>query len=142
MSPHALRTIVAAAALVGLAACGTTLTSVPTDQAFELSPGETVLVAGTGARVTFVNVPADTRCPTTAICVTAGNAEVAVRIRGQLDADTTIVLNTTLDPKATDVNGLHVALEGLEPYPDVSRLAGAQYRAHLIVRLVAMPSGL
>lgn len=68
MSLYTLRRSCMAAAFLALAACSTAPTSVPTDQAFELSPGETVLVTGTGTRVSFVNVPADSRCPTTAIC--------------------------------------------------------------------------
>ena len=64
------------------AACVEPSTEVPLAQDFELSLGQTVAIAGTAHRVTFEAVPEDSRCPTDAVCVWAGNARVSLRVTG------------------------------------------------------------
>ena len=67
------------AALVLLAACSTVAgegRAVPTGQAFELRPGETVALAG-GGSLRYERLVNDSRCPPDVQCIWAGDAEVA-----------------------------------------------------------------
>src|SRR5215510_7023643 len=88
-----MRTILAAVLPVALAACGAsstgspetgdlprTPTQAPLGQPFDVGAGKTASVDGTGLRITFEAVTADSRCPSTAICVWQGDAAVALRL--------------------------------------------------------------
>ena len=68
-----------AVALLGVAGCGSASepSPVPVGRAFELSVAKTQDV-GDGLRVTFNGVSEDSRCPTDAVCVWAGNAALQV----------------------------------------------------------------
>jgi len=48
---------------------------------FTLAPGQTAQVEGTGLRVTFAGVSADSRCPVDVTCVWKGDAVVVVSLR-------------------------------------------------------------
>ena len=63
-----------------------------------LHPGET-LRYDEGLRVTFINVLSDSRCPIHALCVWAGDAEVALRIKVGNQPAKTMTLHTNLKPK-------------------------------------------
>ena len=73
-----------AAALFLLASCSTSPTSpraVSVGDRFTLAPGQTAQVEGTGLRVTFERVTADSRCPVDVTCVWEGDAVVVVSVR-------------------------------------------------------------
>ena len=73
-----------AAALFLLASCSTSPTSpraVSVGDRFTLAPGQTAQVEGTGLRVTFESVTADSRCPVDVTCVWEGDAVVVVSVR-------------------------------------------------------------
>jgi len=115
---------------VALAAgCAGGMTQVPANQEFRLAPGGEVALAGADRAVAFVAMVNDSRCPSDVVCVTAGNAEVRLRLRGG-GVDSTFSLNTTTPPKEATIKGVRLELVGLEPYPKTSvpRVAG-DYRA-------------
>ena len=59
------------------------------DQQFILRPGQLAAIEGTAMRVQFVEVINDSRCPLNAICITAGDASIAVLVVDDQDpADT------------------------------------------------------
>lgn len=68
-----------------LTSCVPALTQVAPGQEFELAPGPTVQLAETGVILSMVDVANDSRCPVDVVCVTAGNAEVRFRVRGEGD---------------------------------------------------------
>ena len=118
------------------AGCSRGPTEVSLNQEFELAVGQSVRVAGTGELVSFESVPSDSRCPTDVTCVWAGNALVRVRIQG-LDADSTLELNTTLEPKRGSAGGVQVELRSLDPAPlSTEPSADRHYRVRLLLRRV------
>lgn len=117
-----------------LAGCARGLTEVSLNQEFELSTGQSVRVTGPGLVVTFQAVPADSRCPSDAQCVWAGNALVQLRVQGPA-TDSLLELNTTLEPRSGAAGGVTLELRSLEPAPRVGESrADRPYRARLLIR--------
>src|SRR5688572_21155749 len=81
-------------------------------RAFEMKIGETVGVGD--LRLTFRSVEGDSRCPIDAICVWAGDAEIALKIEQGSQA-AVAALHTTLEPKKTEWNGYTIALVSIAP---------------------------
>ena len=71
-------------------------------------------------RVQFVEVVNDSRCPLNAICITAGDASIAVLV---VDAQgsSRYELHTEPSRKSATHRDLRVELMELQPYPDTSR---------------------
>ena len=100
-------------------------------RAFAMKIGESVTL--NDLRLTFRSVEGDSRCPIDAVCVWAGDAEIALKIE-QAGNAAVAALHTTLDPKKTDWDGYTIALVGLTP--DRKSNAGidtADYRAEIVV---------
>lgn len=100
-------------------------------RAFDMKIGETIGVGD--LRLTFRSVEGDSRCPIDAVCVWAGDAEIALKIEQGSQA-AVAALHTTLEPKKTVWNGYTIALVSVAP----SRRAAtdvdpADYRAQLVV---------
>ena len=101
-------------------------------RSFEMKPGETVTVQG--VRITFERVTEDSRCPTGAQCVWAGDAAAAFGLENPPDA-TRLTLHTNgRFQQQGEFDGLVVRLEDIKPYPKLGQtIAAADYRATLIV---------
>jgi hypothetical protein len=83
-------------------------------------------------RVAFTNVASDSRCPTSVVCVWAGDgaAEIAYAVgTGPSRPDT---LHTTLEPKSVEFEGYVLTLLELSPHP---RTTDAIPRSQYSVRL-------
>ena len=120
-------------AMLLAAACVEPSTEVPLDQDFELALGKTVAIAGTAQQVTFDAVTEDSRCPTDAVCVWAGNARVSLRVTAA-GTDSSIALNTGSEPRSATVNRIRVELRGLIPAPRAATTTPPDaYRATLRV---------
>ena len=132
------KTLVAAAALM-LAACGKPTAPGIAGQVQLPSPVEVWLtiggsvVADSTLRVTFVAVPADSRCPSSVVCVWQGDAAVAITseyVGGGAIAHDTIHLN--VEPRSVQVGGYHVALLLLGPEPfNTNPIPADEYAARL-----------
>ena len=84
-------------------------------------------------RLTFQRVAGDSRCPIDAVCVWAGDAEIALKLE-QGNKSAVASLHTTLEPKKTEWNGYTISLVSVSP----SRRAAtdidpAEYRAEIVV---------
>ena len=100
-------------------------------RAFEMKIGETFAVGD--LRLTFQRVENESRCPIDAICVWAGDAEIALRIEQGSQA-AVAALHTHLEPKQTIWNGYTIQFVSLAPSPSAaSPTDPAQYRAQLLV---------
>jgi len=99
-----------------LAACISASSDVPLEQDFELRPGQTVSIAGTGQTVTFDAVTEDSRCPANVVCVWAGNARVSLRL-GEAGRDTSVALNTGLEPHSVSFGKIRFELKSVTPAP-------------------------
>ena len=135
---RALPLIVSGVVLLFVAGCdGSSLAGprVPLDSEFTLAPLETAVVEGTDARVQFVDVTGDSRCPADAICIQGGDAVVRVRVSGDGPArDHELHTGDASRAEATH-RDLRIALVALQPYPFSSRpIAPADYRATFVVR--------
>ena len=100
-------------------------------RAFDMKIGETI---GVGElRLTFRSVEGDSRCPIDAVCVWAGDAEIALKIE-QGNQAAVAALHTMLEPKKTEWNGYTIALVTVQPAPSSGKpIDPKDYRAQLIV---------
>jgi hypothetical protein len=132
-------------ASLAVAGCGgpsTSITAAP-NVVHSTSPAEVVLAIGDEARVDallrvgFMSVPSDSRCPTSVVCVWAGDgaAEISYGLGdGPSFPDT---LHTTLDPKSVDFGAYRLTLLALTPYPSTTRpIPARDYRARLRVERI------
>lgn len=93
---------------------------VPLGQPFDLRAGQSAVVPG-GLKVTFDRVVSDSRCPIDAICVTAGEARLALTLSA---ADAAPVLREVrADSAAPEVSYLAYTIRviALQPYPRSDR---------------------
>jgi hypothetical protein len=100
-------------------------------RAFDMKIGETIGVGD--LRLTFRSVEGDSRCPIDAVCVWAGDAEIALKIEQGSQA-AVAALHTMLEPKKTEWNGYTVSLVSVLPAPRAaSSIDPKDYRAQLVV---------
>ena len=116
-------------ALLALTACSTPPAAPsPINRQLTLAPGESSQVAD-GLSLRFVGVPAESRCPGDAFCVTAGDATVRIEVNaveGELH---------TATPQAVQLAGVTISLVSLDPYPFNTRpIQQGDYRATVRVR--------
>ena len=114
-----------------LVSCASSLTQVASGPDFELEPGKTVQLAGTGVRVTFLEVVNDSRCPVDVVCVTAGDAEVRLSVVGEGE-ERTVALHVMGEPRSLTVGAVRLELTGLVPSPRSTVTTRPQdYRARI-----------
>jgi hypothetical protein len=82
-------------------------------QAFVVDVGESVIVAGVGLTVTYVELVTDSRCPPDVQCIWAGNATIAVRLSAAGEAPATVPLSTMEGPTSAGYASFTVALVDL-----------------------------
>ena len=100
---------------------------------FELKAGATSTLPD-GTRLTFERVLADSRCPIDAICVTAGDATVAVSFQSTSGEKTARELHTQPSGSQISYGSYTIALTELQPYPRSSQpTKPADYIATFIV---------
>ena len=100
---------------------------------FDVKPAEVVTVAG--LRITFEGVTEDSRCPTGAQCVWAGDAAASFTLEKSPAAPVQRTLHTHgRYERQTALDGFVVRLEGITPYPTQgTTIAAGDYRATLVV---------
>jgi hypothetical protein len=109
---------------------------------FVLAPGESAVVSRAGLTVRFDRVVNDSRCPADAICVTAGEAEVALTVRRGSRPAEALSLRTVESRNRAELGDWVLRLTALAPYPFSDRaIAPGDYRATLRVDPVAQPAG-
>ena len=84
-------------------------------QRFDLPVGDLALVGGT-SRVTFARVAEESRCPSGANCIQAGNAAAVFAVESPA-GNATLTLNTDREPRRAAAAGLALDLIELEPRP-------------------------
>lgn len=100
-----------------LAACGSA-TGPEVGEEFELRVGERATLAELRLYVRFIQVTDDSRCPTRAECVWAGDGAVLLEIAPQDGDAYELTLHTLLDPKVASLGGVELSLVRLDPYPE------------------------
>lgn len=104
------------------------------DQAFEVKAAEVVTVQG--LRITFEGVSEDSRCPTGATCVWAGDAAARFTLELPPAAALERILHTNgRFAQQTEVGDFVIRLEDVRPYPkEGATIAPGDYRATLVVK--------
>lgn len=130
-----MRRFFLACCLLGVTACSTASPlSGPVDREVVLAIGQSAPITTAALTLKFLGVPADTRCPSDALCLLPGSASVDVQVTA-FSGGTRIVRFETGDPKPAEIGTLTVDLVQLAPYPSgPSRIDPADYRATLRVR--------
>jgi hypothetical protein len=112
-----MRRVLLLMAAVSLAGCfnNTTGPDAAVNQPFQLKIGE-IAALPDGARLRFDNVRSDSRCPIDAICITAGNAVIAVTLMRGSGNDAHDV-HTTAPQSQFSYAHYVIKLTELQPYP-------------------------
>jgi hypothetical protein len=90
---------------------------------FDLRVGQFANIGAAATIIQLVDVRQDNRCPVGAQCPTAGNAQIALNLRGSDGATSQVVLNLTGDaqfPSSTAIGGHTLRFQGLNPAPQVN----------------------
>ena len=96
--------------------------------------GESFTPQHTTTSITFEDVSDDSRCPTDAPCVWAGDATVTLRVQPATGPSERVALHVTTGARSATVAGLHLRLERLEPAPATSRPIDRElYRAAIAI---------
>jgi hypothetical protein len=131
-----------AGALSVLVSCSSspTVPSVEPVREFVLQVGDAVEVSGTGLRVRFERVTSDSRCPADALCITAGDAVVAVTVARAGRPSEAFSLRTDRGNRA-EIGDWGLSLTKLDPYPYSGRpIPAGDYKATFRVDPVAQPA--
>jgi hypothetical protein len=133
-----MRSIVLVFCLLGATGCdekAATGPTVPVNQQFTLAPGEAASIDGTGLRVQFIRVMADSRCPADAICIWIGDATVHLRVFEGTAASDYDLHTANSEQQTIEHGGMRISLVQLQPYPFSHRtIQPSDYRATLEVR--------
>jgi hypothetical protein len=117
-----------------LAACDDDPAGPSPGESFTLAVGETATLEAVRTSVRFLVVSEDSRCPSRAQCVWAGDGAVVLEI-APLDGDAAehmLHTNPESGPSAMVLAGYELTLLGLDPYPETpGDIASDKYRATL-----------
>lgn len=110
------------------------------------SPADVVLAVGGQVQVdavlqvVFLGVPADSRCPATADCISAGDATVVLGVSLGTGPTVTDTLHTNQGPMSVSAGRYRITLLALTPYPEIpGPIPTDQYRARLSIAVVLAP---
>ena len=104
------------------------------DREFGVREGEQVMVDEGLLAVRFLDVTADSRCPTGAQCAWAGEGVVVLRLEQAGREPAELTLRTTPSKESGTYEGYRVVLRELDPYPRMGGSPPETYRATLEVR--------
>ncbi|MGA3245743.1 MAG: hypothetical protein ABSE41_14090 [Bacteroidota bacterium] len=108
---------------------GTRRDTIRLGEEFVLRFGERVSLPDTNVTLVFQDVTEDSRCPDGVVCVWEGNARILLGVN-----QSTVTLNTTLDPKKASFGRYVIRLNCLSPYPMIDRRTQKkEYVAALVV---------
>lgn len=98
----------------------------------ELGVGQSAVVDGLVIR--FAEVTEDSRCALDVTCVWAGNGAVLLHLSSDGTAVEAVTVNTTVEPRSVEREGLSIRIAGLEPQPmSTVRIDPNEYRVELEV---------
>ena len=108
--------------------------SAQTGQSVLVCAGKQVTAKQSGLKVKFVEVLEDSRCPTGANCIWAGNARIKIEVTNKDGGEKTFELNTSSGPKGDQFDGWAVDLVTLTPYPSTKgAIDPKDYIAKLVI---------
>lgn len=102
------------------------------DQTVDLVAGEAAQVENSAVVVRFAGVN-DSRCPSDVVCVTAGDAAIALLLTGA-GPDRAETIYLMREPKAVTYSGYRFEAVGVAPYPRSTGQGGARTLTMRITR--------
>lgn len=96
------------------------VTSAQTARTVLVGVGKPVAAKQSGLKVKFVEVLEDSRCPTGANCIWAGNAKIKIEVTNKGGGRKLLELNTNSGPKGDQFDGWAIDLVTLTPYPSTT----------------------
>jgi hypothetical protein len=100
-----------------LTACSSNQISAALGTQFTLPAGKTAIINGESLKIKFVEVTADSRCPTGVQCVQAGQADCLMLIyKGDSQSSITFTQQGSNEVNSADFNVYNIKFV-LEPYP-------------------------
>jgi len=101
-------------------------------QQFNIRVNQTVVITGENIRIKFLDI-SDSRCPTGATCIWAGEARATVQINGDTDNLTLVQPGYSTD-NAYLLDSNHLLQFQVKPYPAVNQtIAKSEYRLVITV---------
>ena len=126
---------IALRALLLTAPCGQPHAEPALNEEFQIAPGQTVSIRNETLKIRFESVIADSRCPKGEQCISAGNAEILVKLEAKGLEAQSVRLNTSKEPREVDYDGYGVRLVTLDPVPISNRtIDPTKYLATLLVK--------
>lgn len=107
---------------------------VPEGKPFALKIGESAL-ATDEIRIKFDAVRSDSRCPSGARCIWAGEAEIAVTVSRGAETPESRALVLPGERASTTFQNVTITFTALDPYPGIGAASKEDYRATFIVNL-------
>ena len=138
--------VLLAVLLVTAAACGShsgdssAIAIVRVGETVRLAVGQSALVENTDIAITFVSVLSDSRCPSDAVCVTAGDAKMRLKASraGMTPGRADVGL---FDQTSLTFQGLEFTVESLDPWPTLAEGTPPMNRYRATIRVRAAISG-
>jgi hypothetical protein len=107
---------------------------------FSLAVGERATIAELNLWLRFSHVADDSRCPSQAQCVWAGDAAVVLELAPLVGDSKLDTLHTTLDPQSIAVSNAALRLVRLDPYPTTpGSIPANAYRVTLVTDPLSAP---
>jgi hypothetical protein len=137
-----VRPMLLAAALPLLAACASAAGAAgsPPDRApgepFTLAMHDSAHIATTRIEIRFARLVSDSRCPTGAQCITAGEAVIELTLTRGSAKPASVEITTTPGGSCVTSGDAEIELQSIEPVPALSKMPKeSDYRATLVVRM-------
>jgi len=133
---RSLIALVSLCAVAAVSACATVEPVVVAEPgvAFSLPIGKTATINGDGTKITFRQVPEDSRCATDVTCVWEGDAKIEVTISRTGSPDETAILSLHAPNGEKSSGNLLIRFVGLTPVPrQADGNAPRAYVAELVV---------
>jgi hypothetical protein len=119
--------------LMGFAHDRRSSSNVVLGQEFKIKNGKEAVVRGEKLRIKVQSV-SDSRCPTGATCIWAGNGEVVIKVAKTNKKQVVATLNTSTEPKEIVYRGFKIKLIALSPYPRINQsIDPKNYEATMLV---------
>jgi len=100
---------------------------------FKIKNGREAVVRGEKLSIKVQSV-SDSRCPSGATCVWAGNGAVVIKVAKKNKKQVVATLNTSTEPKEITYRGFKIKLIALSPYPKINQpIDPKNYEATIVV---------
>lgn len=126
---------IAISMLLPMSGCSTpALNEVELGKEFTLAVGQSAAITGENLSIKFVEVVSDSRCPTGAVCIWAGEASCLIEITDSATTHQKVLIEPGVSSPARDSFNEYVLTFAILPYPDVGKQIDAKdYRLQLTV---------